>query len=61
MLDSGLSTFTDSDGSGNITQVVASVPAATVSAVLANPKQYYVELTASDTALRAQLDGFSRQ
>jgi len=60
-LDSGLSTFTDDDGSGNVTQVVASVPADTAKAVLANPKQYYVELTASDTALRAQLDRFSHQ
>ena len=61
VLDSGLATFTDPDGSGNITQVVASVPTDLVSAALANPKQYYVELTASDTALRAQLEGFSRQ
>lgn len=60
VLDSGLSTFTDPDGSGNITQVVASVPASLVQSVLANAKGYYVELTASDTALRSQLGGFSR-
>ncbi|HET7567324.1 MAG TPA: hypothetical protein VFJ91_04985 [Gaiellaceae bacterium] len=60
VLDSGLATFTDDDGSGNVTQVVASVPASLVQSVLANPHGYYVELTASDTALRSQLGGFSR-
>lgn len=60
VLDSGLSTFTDPDGTGNVTQVVASVPAPLVQSVLANPRGYYVELTASDTALRSQLGGFSR-
>lgn len=59
-LDSGLGTVADSDGSGNLTQVV-DVPADLAQAVLTNPHGYEVVLTTSDTTLHAKLAGFSRR
>lgn len=61
VLDSGAGSLADADGSGNLTEVVNSVPTDLAEALLANPRGYYVELTAADTALRAQLGGFKRR
>ncbi len=61
VLDSGAGSLTDADGNGNLTEVVNSVSADLAQALLANPRGYYVELTAADTALRAQLGGFKRR
>jgi CHRD domain len=59
VLDSGQGTLADADGNGNLTQVVASVPGSLAESLLASPHGYYVELTTSDSGLRAQLGGFS--
>jgi hypothetical protein len=58
VIDSGVTSFTDTDGSGNVTTVVASVPPATLQAILDNPRGYYVNLHTSAKpggALRDQL------
>lgn len=59
VVDSGISSFTDADGHGNITTVVAGTPA-TLQAILDNPRNYYVNLHTTTPphptgALRAQL------
>jgi len=56
-LDSGVASFTDSDGQGNVTHTVTGVSASLAQAVMANPKGYYVELDTSLGALRDQLEG----
>jgi hypothetical protein len=61
VLDSGIGSFTDADGSGNLTRTVTSVSGSLAQALLANPRGYYVELTTSDSALRSQLGGFRRR
>jgi hypothetical protein len=58
VINSGLTTFTDADGQGNITTVVASVDPALLQAILDKPRDYYVNLhTAVNTggAMRDQL------
>jgi hypothetical protein len=57
VVDSGLGSFTDSDGEGNVTRVVTGTPA-TLQAILDNPRGYYVNLHTSVNpggALRDQL------
>jgi hypothetical protein len=58
VVDSGVGTFTDADGQGNVTAVVTGVAPATLQAILDNPRGYYVNLhtSANQTgALRDQL------
>jgi len=55
---SGVTEFTDTDGAGNVTTVVTGVAPATLGAILANPRGYYVNLHTSvdpDGALRDQM------
>ena len=57
VVDSGVAAFTDADGEGNVTTVVAGTPA-TLQAILDNPRGYYVNLHTSanpDGALREQM------
>lgn len=58
VVNSGVTTFTDSDGKGNVTTVVTGVVPATLQAILDNPRGYYVNLHTSanlDGALREQM------
>ncbi len=58
LVSSGVTTFTDSDGKGNVTTVVTGVAPATLQAILDNPRGYYVNLHTSvnpDGALREQM------
>ena len=57
VVNSGVASFTDADGHGNITAVVAGTPA-TLQAILDNPRNYYVNLHTSVNptgALREQM------
>ena len=57
VVDSGVGAFTDADGEGNVTTVVAGTPA-TLQAILDNPRGYYVNLHTSVNpggALREQM------
>lgn len=60
VIDSGLGTTVDSDGSGNVTEVVAGVSGSTAQAILADPHAYDVQLATSGGTLDAQLHGFGR-
>jgi hypothetical protein len=60
-LDAGTGSFTDGDGRGNVTRVVAGVPAPVAQSLLSNPRAYYLQLTSSAGALRAQLSGPARR
>ena len=58
VVSSGVSTFTDSDGTGNVTAVVTGVAPAILRAILDNPRNYYVNLHTSVNpggALREQM------
>jgi CHRD domain len=58
VVDSGLTTFTDADGRGNVTRVVSGVAPATLQAILDNARGHYVNLHTSthpDGAVRAQM------
>ena len=58
VVDSGLASFTDADGVGNVTTVVATVAPTTLQAILDNPRNYYVnQHTSVNTggALREQM------
>jgi hypothetical protein len=44
VVSSGIATFTDGDGQGNITAVVTGTTPATLQAILDNPRGYYVNL-----------------
>lgn len=58
VVDSGVASFTDADGDGNVTAVVAGVSPAVLQAILAQPRGYYVNLHTSVNpggALRDQL------
>ena len=58
VVDSGVTSFTDPDGKGNITTVVTGVDPALLQAILAHPRDYYVNLHTSTHptgALRDQL------
>lgn len=58
VVSSGIATFTDSDGQGNITAVVTGTSPALLQAILDNPRGYYVNLHTAvnpDGAMRAQM------
>jgi hypothetical protein len=58
VISSGLAAFTDADGQGNVTTVVTGVDAVLLQAILASPRDYYVNLhTSANTggAMRDQL------
>lgn len=58
VVDSGVASFTDEDGDGNVTAVVTGVAPATLTAILAAPRGYYANLHTSVNpggALRDQL------
>lgn len=44
VVSSGVASFTDLDGQGNITAVVRGTSPATLQAILNNPRNYYVNL-----------------
>jgi CHRD domain-containing protein len=59
VLDSAIGTVTDSDGHGNLTKVVTGAPASLLTALLATPRGYYVDISTSANtggALRDQLE-----
>lgn len=59
VVDSGVASFTDADGDGNVTAVVASVSPAVLQAILDKPRDYYVNLHTSvnpSGAIRDQLE-----
>jgi hypothetical protein len=47
VVNSGVTAFTDPDGNGNITTVVTGVDPALLRAILAHPREYYVNLHTS--------------
>ena len=58
VINSGVTTFSDADGDGNITTVVAGVAPALLQAILNSPRDYYVNLHTTvypGGALRDQL------
>ena len=58
LVSSGVASFTDLDGQGNITMVVTGTSPATLQAILDNPRNYYVNLHTSVNpggALREQM------
>lgn len=58
VVSSGLASFTDADGQGNVTAVVTGTSPATLQAILDNPRGYYVNLHTSVNpggALREQM------
>jgi CHRD domain len=58
VVSSGIASFTDADGQGNITTVVTGTSPATLQAILDNPRNYYVNLHTSVNlggALREQM------
>jgi hypothetical protein len=58
VVSSGVASFTDVDGQGNITTVVTGTAPATLQAILDNPRNYYVNLHTSVNpggALREQM------
>jgi hypothetical protein len=61
VLDSGTAQFTDADGSGNLTKVVSSVPAATAQALLDGAGSDDVELETSAGTLTAKLHAFKHR
>ncbi len=59
VVDSGVASFTDADGDGNVTAVVTSASPATLQAILDKPRDYYANLHTSvypGGALRDQLE-----
>jgi hypothetical protein len=58
VVSSGISSISDADGQGNITTVVTGTSPATLQAILANPRGYYVNLHTSVSpggAMREQM------
>ncbi len=47
VIDSGVASFTDADGDGNVTAVVTGVSPTLLQAILATPRNYYVNLHTS--------------
>jgi hypothetical protein len=47
VVDSGVASFTDDDGDGNVTAVVTSAAPALLQAILDRPRDYYVNLHTS--------------
>jgi len=63
VVSSGIASFTDADGDGNVTTVVTGVAPATLQAILDSPRDYYVNLHTSVNpagALRDQLSHSNR-
>jgi len=59
VIDSGIASFTDADGDGNVTAVVTGVSPTLLQAILAQPRGYYVNLHTSVNpggAIRDQLE-----
>ena len=64
VVDSGVASFTDADGEGNVTTVVSNVTPATLQAILSSPRSYYANLHTSvnpSGALRDQLTHSNRK
>jgi hypothetical protein len=64
VVDSGVASFTDADGEGNVTTVVSNVTPATLQAILSSPRSYYANLHTSVNpggALRDQLTHSNRK
>lgn len=61
VLDSGVTSFADADGRGNLTQSVGSVSTSLAQALLSSPHDYYVQLDTSVGSLRDQLGRFARR
>jgi CHRD domain-containing protein len=64
VVDSGVASFTDADGAGNVTAVVTSASPALLQAILDTPRDYYVNLHTSVNpggAMRDQLAGCSKR
>ena len=58
VVSSGIASFTDADGQGNVTAVVTGTSPATLQAILDHPRDYYVNLHTSvnpSGALREQM------
>ena len=60
VLDSGIASFTDTDGHGNATNTATGVSGSLAQALLANPRGYYLQLDSSLGTLRDQLGGPAR-
>ena len=56
VINSGVTTFTDADGHGNVTTVVAGVDPALLQAILDSPRDYYVNLHTSANPAGAMRD-----
>jgi hypothetical protein len=59
VIDSGIASFTDEDGDGNVTAIVTGVSPALLQAILDKPRDYYVNLHTSvntNGAMRDQLE-----
>jgi hypothetical protein len=64
VVDSGVASFTDADGGGNVTAVVTNASPATLQAILDKPRDYYVNLHTSvntNGAMRDQLGTSNRR
>jgi hypothetical protein len=60
-LDSGVTSFTDGDGRGNLTQSIGSVDPSLAQALLSSPHDHYVQLDTSVGSLRDQVARFTRR
>jgi hypothetical protein len=56
VVDSGIAAFTDADGDGNVTAVVTGVSPTLLQAILAKPRDYYVNLHTSVNPTGAMRD-----
>ncbi|HZD87776.1 MAG TPA: hypothetical protein VE088_07200 [Gaiellaceae bacterium] len=61
VVDSGLGTVVDSDGSGNVTEVVTGVSGSVAQSILSNPHADVVELATSAGTLDARLRAFGHR
>jgi hypothetical protein len=64
VVDSGVASFTDADGEGNVTTVAMGVSPATLQAILSSPRDYYANLHTSVNpagAIRDQLSHSNRK
>lgn len=64
VVDSGVASFTDADGDGNVTSVVSGVSPTLLQAILDRPRDYYVNLHTSVNpagAIRDQLQQVKRK